>query len=232
MKTKFEYGSYVYEYFVEFSERKSMTLVVRPDLRIIMRVPQGTQLEDIEAFMKRKWQWLDKQLRELKKYRKIHLEKQYVSGESYYYLGRQYMLTVEEGEDTVKLDRGRLRIYTTKGLRNSEHNKQLLEKWLAHRRNVIFKQEYLRALRLFDYEKMPRLRVRVMARRWGSYTTDNKVSLNPNLIYAPREAIFYVCVHELCHVINKKHDGAFYKEVERRMPNWREVKERLEVSFG
>ena len=71
-----------------------------------------------------------------------------------------------------------------------------------------------------------------MAKRWGSYTDDNKVSLNPKLIQAPREAIFYVCVHELCHVVNKKHDDAFYREVEKRMPNWREVKERLEVRFG
>jgi predicted metal-dependent hydrolase len=71
-----------------------------------------------------------------------------------------------------------------------------------------------------------------MARRWGSYTQDNKVSLNPRLIEAPTEAIYYVCVHELCHVTNKKHDQSFYAELNKRMPNWRDIKEKLEIRYG
>ena len=71
-----------------------------------------------------------------------------------------------------------------------------------------------------------------MARRWGSYTSDGKVLLNPRLIEAPREAIYYVCVHELCHRISRKHDTRFYLELEKRMPEWRRIKESLEINFG
>ncbi|HMM62315.1 MAG TPA: SprT family zinc-dependent metalloprotease [Candidatus Saccharibacteria bacterium] len=233
MKNTFDYGKYSYEYYIEFSERKSLSLIVRPDLRIIVRAPRDATLNEIETFLTKKWRWLDKQLFEFKKYYKKTHEQQYVAGESYYYLGRQYMLLVDKSTDNmVKLEHGKLRIYTTKSETNSEHNKQLLEEWFERRRNVVFKQEYIRAVKLFDYKKMPQLRTRAMARRWGSYTADNKVFLNPKLIQAPREAIFYVCVHELCHVTNKKHDEAFYKEIEKRIPNWREIKERLEVRFG
>lgn len=233
MKSTFQYGSYQYEYFVEFGDRKSFTLIVRPDLRIIARVPLDATLDQTEAFLKRKWRWLEKQLSELQKYRKSSNEKQYVSGESFYYLGRQYMLeTISTADDIVKLEYGKLRIHTTKSLRNSSHNQKLVEDWYSRRRCVVFKQEYLRALALFSYEKMPQLRERAMARRWGSYTADNKVSLNPKLIQAPREAILYVCIHELCHVMNKKHDEEFHKELDRRMPEWRGIKERLEVRFG
>lgn len=233
MRNTFEYGSYRYEYFVEFGDRKSFTLIVRPDLRIIARVPLDATLAQIEAFLKRKWKWLEKQLSELRKYRKSSNERRFVSGETYYYLGRQYMLeALTSLNDIVKLERGKLCIYTTRSLGNSAHNQKLVEDWYARRRSEIFKQEYIRALKLFNYEKMPQLRERVMARRWGSYTADNKVSLNPKLIQAPREAIYYVCVHELCHVTNKKHDETFYEEIQKRIPNWQRVKDSLEIRFG
>lgn len=233
MKSTFEYGSYSYEYFIEFADRKSYTLIVRPDLRIIARVPIDATLEQIEAFMQRKWKWLERQLSELRKLKKSRPARQYVSGESFYYLGRQYMLQVEPADqDIVKLERGRLRIYTTKSTRNSEYNKKLLQGWYDRHRDRVFKQEYLRALKLFNYESFPQLGQRSMMRRWGSYTADGKVLLNPRIIEAPREAIHYVCVHELCHVVNRKHDEAFYSEMDKRLPNWRRIKESLEVRFG
>ena len=233
MKQTFEYGKYRYEYFVEFGDRKTLGLMVRPDMRIIAKVPYGTAIADIEAFLERKWVWLQKQLAELGKYQKKVYAREYVSGQSLQYLGRQYMLLVEQGkDDAVKLDRGKIMVYTSKGVRNSQHNQKLVESWYALRRNIVFKREYFRALKQFNYEQAPQLRIRVMARRWGSYTQDNKVSLHPRLIEAPTEAIHYVAVHELCHVQNKKHDAAFYRELEKRIPNWRETKERLEIRHG
>lgn len=233
MKQTFEYGQYSYEYYIEFGERKSLTLVVRPDLRIIVRVPLGTTLAEIEAFLKRKWRWLEKQLRELRKYSKAQADKKYVSGESFRYLGRQYMLEVQSANyNDVKLEHGKLHVYTTKSLRNSAHNQELIEEWYSRKRTFVFRREFNRALSLFDFDDVPKLRQRHMARRWGSYTNDNKVLLNPRLIQAPREAIYYVCMHELCHKISKKHDEKFYDALEKRIPNWRRIKEHLEINYG
>ena len=232
MKQKFKYGRFSYDYYLEFSDRKTLGMVVRPDLRIIVKVPIGAGLDEIEAFMKRKWKWLDKHLQELGRYHKKQYAREYVSGETFRYLGRQYLLQIERSDiDFVKLERNRLMIFTTHELDRS-HTKELVESWFERRRQAVFKKEYLKALKLFNYEKMPQLHTRTMARRWGSYTNDKKISLNPKLIEAPTEAIYYVAIHELCHVDNKKHDESFYKEIEKRMPNWRRVKEHLEVNYG
>jgi predicted metal-dependent hydrolase len=232
MKQMFKYGTLQYDYYIEFADRKTFGMVVRPDLRIIVKVPFGTTLVDIEMFMKRKWKWLDKQLREFGKYQKQYYERQYLPGESFQYLGRQYLLEVEQGNDIVKLARGKLKAYSSKASSNRQHTQQLVDSWYDTRREAVFKRQYVAALKLFNYERMPQLRVRIMARRWGSYTLDNKVSLNPRLIETPTEAIYYVCVHELCHVVNKKHDKAFYDELEKHMPEWRTIKERLEIRYG
>lgn len=233
MKQTFEYGNYSYEYFIAFSDRKTLGLMVRPDLRIITKVPYGTTIDEVEGFLRRKWVWLQKQLSELGRYQKKHYEREYVPGESFQYLGRQYMLAVEQGGcDAVRLERGRLVVYTTKNIRDSAHNRELLEGWYGERRNIVFRREYAKALKHFNYQEPPQLRVRVMARRWGSYTQDNKISLHPRLIEAPTEAIYYVAIHELCHVNNRKHNEAFYNDMERRISNWREIKERLEIRYG
>ena len=233
MKQKFEYGRFSYEYFIEFAKRKTLALEVLPNLRIIVKAPLGATLDEIESFLKRKWSWLERQLSELRKFKKSNTERKYISGESYYYLGRQYMLLVEKAKnDTVKLERGKLRIYTTGSVQNSENNKKLLGEWYARNRERIFKQEYVKAFKLFDYKTMPQLGQRVMIRRWGSYTSDGKVLLNQRLIEAPREAIYYVCIHELCHVVNKKHDEAFYRIMNSKLSHWRQIKESLEIRHG
>ena len=232
MKQTFQYGTLEYEYYIEFAERKSFSMVIRPDLRVIVKAPLGVTLEDIESFMRRKWKWLDKQLRELSKYRKKYYERQYLPGESFQYLGRQYLLDVERGDDTVRLERGKIRVFSSKAHTNTMHTKKLVDQWYDKRRNAVFKRQYVNALKLFDYDKMPQLRIRTMARRWGSYTTDNKVSLNPRLIETPTEAIYYVCIHELCHAVNKRHDKSFYESLEKKMPEWRVVKEKLEIRYG
>lgn len=232
MVQEFTYGRYRYDYHIEFAERRSLALEVLPDTRIIVKAPIGIGLDEIEDFLERKWLWLDKSLSAAKKLYKPRHEREYVSGEAYYYLGRQYLLLVEKGGDVVKLERGKLRIYTTKGLRNSEHNKKLLDAWYARRRNIVFKQEFLQALKLFDFDVIPRLGERSMPKRWGSHKADGQILLNPRLIEAPREAIHYVCVHELCHRITLKHDKSFYDEMKKRIPNWQRTKESLEIRFG
>jgi len=141
-------------------------------------------------------------------------------------------LSVEYGDDYVKLARGKLVVFSSKSTDNVNHTQKLVEEWYDNRRNLIFKRQYIKAFRRFNYDKIPQMRIRAMSRRWGSYTTDGKVALNPKLIEAPTEAIYYVCIHELCHVANKKHDSNFYDKLEKMMPDWRKVKERLEVRYG
>jgi predicted metal-dependent hydrolase len=233
MKHTFVYGAYAYTYSVEFSARKTLGLEVRPDLSISVRAPLDTQQSDIEAFLTRKWLWLEKNMAAFRKYAKTSRDKQYVSGEAFYYLGRQYMLYVERDSlDMVKLERGKLHVYTTRSVQQNDYTKVLVENWFARQRRRIFAQEYRRAGQKFERQTLPELRERAMTRRWSSHTADSVIYLNPRLIQAPRQAIYYVCIHELCHVNNKRHDQDFYRTLEAHIPKWQTIKHALEVNFG
>ena len=105
----FIFGTFIYEYLLIKQDRKTLSLTVTPDLKIILKCPHKADDQKIEAFLKRKWFWLEKQLSFFKKYQRNIYEKEYISGEGYLYLGRQYKLVVRRGkEDSVTLTKGKL----------------------------------------------------------------------------------------------------------------------------
>ena len=97
----FTYGKYKYNYELLKLDRKTLSLSVLPDRSIIVRCPQNAQPKRIEDFLKKKWMWLEEQLNYFKKYQSIQNKKEYVSGESFLYLGRQYKLVVKNAKDNV-----------------------------------------------------------------------------------------------------------------------------------
>lgn len=232
MTKKFEYGTHKYTYGLLRQERKTLSLTVEPCLTITLKAPSDASDERIETFLKKKWMWLNKQLTFFEKYRRKFYTKEYVSGESFYYLGRQYKLMVKQGEkNSVALSKGKLTITTTQPTTDSVHNRILLDRWYKRRRHEIYVERYNEILKKFDYKMPPELTIRVMARRWGSFVKGERIVLNPLLIQAPKEAIDYVITHELCHMKYKNHDTKFYQLLETKFPGWEKTKEKLELQI-
>ena len=231
-KQIFIYGNYSYEYFLIKQPRKTVSLTVQPSLRIILKCPINYRDEKIQKFLKNKWHWLEKQIKYFRRYKKEISIKEYISGESFLYLGRQYKLMVRKAkEDKVNLKHGRLLLFTSKSVSDKNNNKKILQNWYTERTEKIFLDEYKKVLKIFDYNFEPQLATREMNKRWGSFLNNKKIILNPRLIQAPKECIDYVITHELCHMKHKKHDTKFYNALKSKIPNWEEIKEKLELRF-
>ena len=129
-KQFFTYGNYSYEYFLIKQSRKTISLTVQPSFKIILKCPVEYKNEKIQRFLRNKRHWLEKQIKYFKKYQNKVLAKEYISGESFLYLGRQYKLVVEKGkENGVKLKYGRLLLSTTKNVTNKKYNKKTFFKF-------------------------------------------------------------------------------------------------------
>ena len=63
-----------------------------------------------------------------------------------------------------------------------------------------------------------------MSSQWGSLAPDATVCLDLSLVLAPPQALQYVLVHELCHLIQANHSPAFWAEVSARLPHWQAQK--------
>ncbi len=227
---KFIFGTFVYEYQLIQQDRKTLSLTVTPDLQIIVKCPTQTDLTRIEVFLQKKWFWLEKQLSFFKKYQRKVYKKEYVSGEGYLYLGRQYKLVVKRGkEDIVLLTRGQLIVHTSKNVTNSRHNKKLVDTWFVDKTVSVLQDRFTEMLCRFDYKQPPILGLREMKKRWGSFLNKEKIFLNPKLIQTSKDCIDYVITHELCHMKYKNHNKNFWKYLDQKYKNWKKVKEKLEL---
>jgi predicted metal-dependent hydrolase len=227
---EFVFGTYVYEYQLIKQDRKTMSLTVTPDLQIIVKCPLKAEAERIEAFLQKKWFWLEKQLSFFKKYQRQIYEKEYISGEGYLYLGRQYKLIVKKAkDDRITLSKDKLLIYTTKETSNRKYNKKIIDNWLNGKTILVFADRFHEMSGIFNLKDTPKLSIREMKKRWGSFLNKEKIFLNPKLIHTPKDCIDYVIAHELCHMKHKKHDKKFYQFLSQKYPKWERVKEKLEI---
>ncbi len=229
-KKEFIFGSYVYHYDLVMQDRKSLSLTVTPDLQICVKCPHKADEDRLETFLKRKWFWLEKQLSFFRKYQRKTYQKEYISGEGFLYLGKQYKLLVKRAsEDKVSMTKGLLVVYTTKSVQDGKHTKRLIDAWYREKTERIFTDRFDEMKFKFDYKKMPELAIREMQKRWGSFLENGKVVLNPKLIHTSKDCIDYVIVHELCHVKYKNHNKLFYTFLKKKYPKWEKVKEKLET---
>ena len=213
-----------------FEERNRLRITVQPDKSVIVKAPKNHNLDSVLAKLKHRANWIFQQLNYFDQYHPTMPERKYVSGETYYYLGRQYRLRVFDGiRNEVKLI-GRFFILNTTRPDDRLVKKKLMEKWYSdHATRLIQKRVAIYIERLKEYgAKEPEIRFRKMEKRWGSCTPGGKITFNTELIKAPIHCIDYVVVHELCHLVVEEHNGKFYRLLDLIMPDWKKRKERLE----
>lgn len=232
MKKAFRYGKHVYDYALQIEDRKSLSLTVTPDMRVVVKAPETASEQRIEDFLKRKWLWLEKQLGYFRLHRKVARAREFVSGESMHYLGRQYKLVVNSRMDkSVKLTRGKICVGLGADTTDASLTEALLDDWLNERARNVFPERLEAMLSKFPKRKLPALTIKRMTKRWGSYLGTDRIILNRLLIHASSDCIDYVIVHELCHARHKNHTAAFYRLLNERFPGWERVKEKLELRY-
>ena len=225
------YGKKSIEFELKYSKRKTLGIAVYPDLNVIVTAPETAKRDKILEKVQSKSRWILKQLRKFEKYQPLTKPKEFVSGETHLYLGRQYLLKVEKSNSgSVKLKGKYLRVKT----KNPKKTEELLFDWYRLKAQVHFSRIIEELLPEFEKKdlKVKELVIRKMKSRWGSCTSEGTITLNLHLIKAPKRCIEYVILHELCHLIHHKHDAEFYQLLNSMMPQWKYWKERLEITLS
>lgn len=231
-KSKIKYGSHIIECEILSTGRKTMEIAVHPDSSVVVKIPAGTALVKINERIRKRAKWIIRQQNYFKQFQPLTPKRSYIAGETHLYLGRQYRLkTIEEGTPEVKLIRGFFKVSGVKK-DNSAAIEGQLRQWYKEKARIHYEERLDKCFPAFarlGYTK-PKIQIRQMKRRWGSLTKNGVMILNMDLIKAPKECIDYVITHELCHLKYHNHSAAFYKLLERVMPDWEKIKHKLEVN--
>jgi len=230
MSNIIQYGTSIIEYDLSFAERRTLGITVHPDLTVSVVAPTDSSLSLIESKVKKRAPWIVKRQQEFEQYLPHLPARQYLSGETHLYLGKQYRLKViEDTSKAVKLARGRFFVHTPAKTDRAKI-KQQLDAWYRAKAQQVFSQELalcLKRVALVGITEAPTLHIKSMQKRWGSCTDSGTITLNLKLIQVPKPLIDYIIIHELCHLKIHNHSRAYYDLLDKVMPDWVERRERL-----
>jgi len=230
-----QYGTESIPYRVYLAQEASgnsrkIKIDVLPNGTVHVFAPAKADLKQIKAAVGKRGRWIYKHLSKIKTHYTHVLAREYISGESHYYLGRRYVLkiiTVKNIEPHVKLVHGQLQVRTRS--RQPAIIKSLLSRWYReHAKNIFERRIEALIAEIRWLKSSPEWKMRIMKKQWGSCSPAGILSLNPLLVKAPRECIDYVIIHEICHLKEHNHSQKYYRLLTQLLPNWKIIKARLD----
>ena len=218
------------EYNLTRTSRKNVNITVKNDGVIYVSAPKRVALADINKIVLSKRDWILNAQKNVKarKVIKNDISLRNNSNVPLYGTNRKILL-VPCMKNYVALNDETIIFYVkedyadNQNYKNNIFNKFLKEELQKTVDKFAFK--YLKMLNL----SLDSIEFRAMKSRWGTcIPTKKKILFNSKLVHCPIEAIEYVVLHEIVHLIHPNHSKAFYNTVEAYMPDWKDRKKILQ----
>lgn len=210
---------------------KNMHLQVKPpDGHVVISAPLSVDDKAIEAYARTQLGFIKRAIAQFQDQSRAS-KRQYVSGETMYIWGKQYFLVFKQDNQKNRFE-----------IKNQSIVLSMSAKSTVKQRDAYVKEEYRKILkeeiemRLPKWEAQTGLKcdswqTKYMVTKWGACSTDKKkLWFNLQLAQKPYSCLDYIILHELTHLITRKHDATFIAHMDRHMPNWREARKELNDS--
>jgi predicted metal-dependent hydrolase len=207
------------EIIIEKTERrKTVSIFIERDGSVKVLAPLTASDEKVETAVRSKEYQIFSKLAKWKELNLGKVSRQFVNGQSFLYLGRNYRLSIEDNQDIpLKISGGYFRL-----------DKKLLDK-----ADKVFKdfyrvkaeQKITERLKLFEekfQQKPTTVKILELQNRWASWTPKNGLNFHWRCIMAPISVLDYIITHEMVHLKHPNHSPEFWNELDKKMPNFRE----------
>lgn len=212
---------------------KRLRIVVDPAGMVRVTAPQRASNEAVVARVSRRGDWIQRQRECFARWRPRMPPRQYLSGETHLFLGRQLQLRVERGTPQGIAIAGTRLVIRIANPDDRLAVRDAVNTWFAAQARQVLRQRYVEQghVWLRHGATPPRLIVRTLTHRWGSYSAAGCLTLNADLVRASPRLIDYVIAHELAHTIHSDHGNEWRRLLERVMPDWKARKAALEAQL-
>lgn len=213
------------------SQRKTADIVIERSGDVIVRAPVGVQNEKIREVVADRALWVHRSLAEWEDLNASRRHRPLVQGQGFAYLGRSYRLKfVPDCHVPLRLKNGRWELSEALIARDGEAaaRKAFRDYYIA-KGMQIFSERVQQLAPLVGVEP-GEVAVKELGYHWASCGSGGAMNFHWKTLMAPQTVIDYIVVHELCHLRHRDHSDAFWNEVDKVLPRYRERKEWLKVN--
>ena len=214
------------------TDRRKTASIKIVEGRVHVVVPKRLSDARVKDLIIKRTSWIKKKLR-IQAETVLPKPKEYVSGENFTYLGRNYRLKlIPNGEEEVKLKGGYLTLGYQEKLPETDRQsivKESLERWYkghALKRLTEKSKRYEKILRVTPSS----ISLKNYKSRWGSCSNSGEINFNWKIIIAPHHIVDYVVVHELCHMLEHNHSSRYWRHVQSVIPYYKMDRQWLKVN--
>lgn len=199
--------------------RKTASLYIERDGGVTVIVPKNLSDEKVTELVEQKRSWIYKGLAEWRDLNANRVQREFVNGEGFLYLGSSYRLRlVEQQEETLMLKNGYF------CLRSDCHNPEAAFREFYRTRGLPRIESRVEFYERQMGEKSKSVRVMELKNRWASCSAQGALSFHWRCLMAPRTVLDYVVAHEVVHLVHPNHTEAFWGTLDKIMPDYRERK--------
>lgn len=216
-------------YLLVRSQRRTVALEVRPDATLVVRVPNRTPLWYVDRTLEQKASWVEEKLAEARDRLPLLPRHDFLTGERFPYLGRDWPFTVTAFQATpLTFDEAAGFSLLASAFDRSE---ALFESWYRARARAVITGRVARYAAVMGVHPA-RIRITGAEHRWGSCSVSGTVSFAWRLVMAPTDIIDYVVAHELAHLREMNHSARFWAVVAAAIPDYQERRRWLRDNGG
>lgn len=210
---------------VRTARRKSAEIEIKGETVRVL-VPDTLSEQRIKDLINKRSVWIKQKLA-------VHAstpepkQREYVNGETFPYLGRNYRLKLESSKEySVKLKNGYLTVAyprTENDQKNHAIIKRLLTTWYQSHAYDRLHEKTKRYSKIIGVNPKG-VKIDDFKARWGSCLDTGEVAYNWRIILAPHKIVDYIVIHELCHLIEHNHSPKYWKLVDGYCDDYRECR--------
>lgn len=208
------------EYILIRSRRQDVLIRALPGGETRVYAPSWARIRDVDELVRERAGELKRLHAELEgELARSRLNHPVAEGSRVCVEGKSYALRRARGARvTLRLDGGEC-VLTLDEPEDEEKVREALKRALSRRALARVRERLAYYAPRLGVE-FGRVAIRDQRSRWGSCSAKRNLNFNWKLIMAPPEALDYVVVHELCHLIEFNHSPRFWRLVEGQMPEY------------
>jgi predicted metal-dependent hydrolase len=199
------------------ARRKTVALTVDRTAELLVHAPADVSQDVLAHWVEGKLLWVHRKLAVKRALESRVRSPEFVTGESFTYLGRRYRLRiVASQDDSLHFGADGFSLRSD----SREHATRLFRRWYSERGQE-WVQRRVAALAPRIAAMPAAVSVRDLGFRWGSCTAKGVLNLNWKLLQLPVRLADYVILHELAHLVEPHHGPAFWSLLDRALPDWK-----------